>query len=132
MEAHMARKKSQTLTDAELRIMEVLWQKSEASVRDVTDALALEDNPPAYTTVLTMLRILHEKGQVEYHKVGRAFIYKPLVDRRQAQTGVIDYVLNRFFQGSPKLLVQNLLENESISKTELAEIKKRLDAGEEA
>lgn len=127
----MARRKSQTLTDAELRIMEVLWEKGEASVRDVTDALAHEDNPPAYTTVLTMLRILNDKGQASYRKEGRAFIYKPLVDRQQAQTGVLDYVLNRFFQGSPKLLVQNLLENESITGRELDEIKKHLDASEE-
>lgn len=127
----MARKKSQTLTDAELRIMEVLWRLGQASVRDVTDTLAKEDNPPAYTTVLTMLRILHEKNQVEYHKEGRAFIYKPLVNRQQAQSGVLDYVLSRFFQGSPKLLVQNLLENESISKTELDEIKRRIDVSEE-
>lgn len=127
----MARKKSQTLTDAELRIMEVLWQKGEASVRDVTDVLSQEDNPLAYTTVLTMLRILKDKDQVAYHKQGRAFIYKPLVNRHQAQSGVIDYVLSRFFQGSPKLLVQNLLENESITKTELEEIKRRLETSEE-
>jgi len=70
----MARKPSKTLTDGELRIMEVLWQKKNASVRDVCDVLNEKDDV-AYNTVQTMMRILEDKGYLNHHKEGRAFVY---------------------------------------------------------
>lgn len=119
----MPRKKSQTLTDSELRIMDVLWDKGQGSVKDVTEILAVSDQPVAYNTVLTMLRILHEKGYVNYFKEGRAFIYEPLLAREQASAKAARHLLRRFFDGSPSLLVQNLMEREEIPPEEMARLK---------
>lgn len=122
----MPRKKSPTLTETELRIMDVLWKRGTASVRDTTEALASSDQPLAYNSVLTMLRILHEKGYVSYEKQGRAFVYTPVVGREQARRGVVDYLLSRFFDNSPSLLVQNLLDREEIEEDELARLEERI------
>jgi predicted transcriptional regulator len=128
----MPRKKSQTLTDSELRIMDVLWDKGQGSVKDVTEILAGSDQPVAYNTVLTMLRILHEKGYVNYLKEGRAFIYTPVVAREQARSKAARHLIRRFFDGSPSLLVQNLLEGEEIPPEELARLKRLVaEDGEE-
>ena len=121
----MPRRKSPTLTEAELRIMEALWTLGHGSVRQVTGVIS-GDQPVAYNTVLTMLRILKNKGYVSYHKQGRAFIYKPLVDRGEARAGVLRYLLRRFFDDSPLLLVQNLLENEKIEPDELERLKQKI------
>jgi predicted transcriptional regulator len=121
----MARKKSPTLTEAEHRIMAVIWELGEASVKDVADRLA-ETKDLAYNTVSTMLKILLDKGYVDYRKEGRAFIYRPLVDRRQARAKAVKHLLNRFFNNSPDLLIQNLLEDEQISTGELEELKQRV------
>lgn len=121
----MARKKSATLTDAELRIMDVLWDKGEATVKDVTEALS-ESQGVAYNTVLTVLRILNNKGYVEYRKEGRAFVYSPLVNRKQERRAVLQHLLDRFFNNSPALLVQNLIEDESLDAEDLARLKKRI------
>ena len=126
----MPRKKSKTLTEAELRIMEALWSLGEGSVKEVTDTMP-PDDAVAYNTVLTMLRILKQKGYVDYHKRGRAFIYYPLIDRGQARTNVVRYLVSRFFNDSPSLLVQNLLENEDLDPTELARLKNALESEED-
>lgn len=125
----MARKKSSTLTDAELRLMEVLWDKQEATVGDVVEALPRK-NPLAYSTVLTTLRILENKGYIAHRKTGRAFVYYPLVGRSQARQSVIDYVVSRFFNNSPELLVLKVLENEQIDPRELQQLKKKIDRQE--
>jgi len=123
----LARKKSSTLTEAELRIMDVLWEKGRASVKDVTEALATGEQPLAYNTVLTMLRILHQKKYANYLKEGRAFIYEPLVGKEQARQNVVSYLLNRFFDNSPSLLVQNLLDSEAVDASELEQLKQRIE-----
>jgi len=122
----MPRKKSQTLTDAELKVMEVLWEQGPATVRAVTDALARQ-RPVAYTTVLTMLRILDEKGYVDHEKQGRAHVYRPLVGREEARSSVIKHLLSRFFNNSPALLVQNLLQDEDIDPGELRRLKAEIE-----
>ena len=127
----MPRKKSKTLTDGELRIMEVLWACGTASVKDVTERLAETDQPVAYNTVLTMLRILAQKGYVDHHKQGRAFIYQPVVNRAQARKRVLDDLLGRFFNNSPALLVQNLLDREDVDADELARLKRRIAQSQE-
>ncbi len=106
--------------------MEVLWRRGQASVRDVADALS-QAKPVAYTTALTMLRILNEKGYVDYVKQGRAFIYRPVVDRDQARNNVVKHLLSRFFNDSPALLVQNLLRQESIEPEELRRLKQQIE-----
>ena len=122
----MARKKSATLPDGELRIMTVLWARPRASVKDVTEQMASDGSEVAYSTVLTMLRILHEKGYVSYEKEGRAFIYSALIDRDQERDTVLQKMLNRFFNGSPSLLVQNLLDREDVNESELLKLQDRI------
>jgi len=122
----MARKPSKTLTDGELRIMEVLWKKKNASVRDVCDVLN-EKEDVAYNTVQTMMRILEDKGYLQHHKEGRAFVYAPVVDRKSARSSALKHFMSSFFDGSPKALVQNLIEDENIDKMEIDRLRKLLD-----
>jgi len=115
----VARKKSPNLTDAELRLMDVIWDKGEATVSEVADALP-PDLGLAYNTVLTTMRILEEKGFLRHSKSkeGRAFLYRPVVGRDEASRTAVRYLVSRFFRNSPELLVLNLLEDEKLSGTE--------------
>ena len=122
----MPRKKSPNLTDAELRLMEVLWDKGEATVSDVVEKLP-KKVPLAYSTVLTTLRILETKGYLQHVKEGRAFVYKPIVGREQARETAITHLLRRFFEDSPELLMLNLIEGKKISHRELARLRKRIE-----
>jgi BlaI family penicillinase repressor len=114
----MARRRSAALTDGELRIMRVLWNRSQATVGEIADQI--EDSPrPAYNTVLTMLRILETKGYVRHDKDGRAFVYAPVINRSEARRSALSHLLHRFFDGSPELLVLDLLGHEEASPAEL-------------
>jgi predicted transcriptional regulator len=124
----MPRPKSPTLTDGDLRLMRVLWDKGEASVGEVVTALQ-EKPKPAYNTVLTLLRILERKGYVTHRKEGRAFVFQPTVDRSNARKSALATLVDRFFEGSPRLLVLNLLEDEQFSAEALSEIKQRIEEG---
>jgi len=125
----MARKKSPTLTEGELRLMDVLWARGDASVGDVVDAVG--DPPLAYNTVLTTLRILERKGYVKHRTVGRAFVYSPKVGRDEARSNVIAYVVSRFFDNSPRALMLQLLGDETLDEREVARIRALLErAGE--
>ena len=97
--------------------MDVLWDRGESTVADV--AAAIEHPPLAYNTVLTTLRILEQKGYVRHKAAGRAFIYRAAVARDDARAGVVRHVLSQFFEGSPRELVLNLLESESVDANEL-------------
>jgi predicted transcriptional regulator len=119
----MARKRSLTLTDAESRVMSVLWQRETATVGDVVAALR-QDRVVTYSTVQTILRILETKGYVTHEKVARAFVYRPAVDERQARQRALKHLAARLFNGSPSLLVLNVLEDEAIDRTELRRLKK--------
>ena len=121
----MAGKKSQGLTDAELRLMEVVWEKGSATVSDVVEALP-KDLPLAYSTVLTTLRILETKGYLAHIKDGRAFIYRPVVGREQARESAVTHLLRRFFEGSPELLMLKLMEKRKIDQKELKRLRKRI------
>jgi BlaI family penicillinase repressor len=127
----MARPRSTTLTEGEQRIMEVLWRLGEGSVQDVTNALAATE-PVAYTTALTMLRILNEKNYVEYRKEGKAHVYVPLVTRDTARSSALRQLLRRFFDDSPEELAQHLLREEDIDLHELdrlnAKVGQKVDA----
>ena len=122
----LARKKSATLTEAELRLMEILWERGPSTVGDVVEALP-EDLPLAYSTVLTTLRIMDDKNYVRHTKEGRAFIYHPAVDRVEARRSAVRQLLSRFFSDSPGLLVLNVLEQETIDAVELRQLKKMID-----
>src|ERR1044071_916575 len=121
----MARRKSPTLTEVELELMDVLWERGRATVSEIVESLP--DERLAYSSVLTMMRILEQKGYVTHEKEGRAFIYRPLVDRQQAQKSVIGYLLRRFFDTSPELLVVNLLEHEEVGPEEVSRLKQMIE-----
>ena len=119
----MARKPSPALTDAEARVMAVLWQMQAATVGDVVAALT-KKRMVSYSTVQTILRILEAKGYVTHDKVARAFLYRPLVDERQARRRALRHLVSRLFNGSPSLLVLNVLDDEEIDPAELKHLKK--------
>jgi len=122
----VARKKTTGLTDAELRLMEVLWSKGSATVSDVVEGLP-KNVDLAYSTVLTTLRILENKGYVRHTKDGRAFVYRPVMGREQARDRALTHLVRRFFEGSPELLVLNLMESKKIDPAELARLRQRID-----
>jgi predicted transcriptional regulator len=122
----VARKKSPSLTDAELRLMDILWEKGSATVSDVVEGLP-KDPALAYSTVLTTLRILENKGYVRHTKDGRAFVYHPLVGREQARENAVTHLLRRFFEDSPELLMLNLIDGKKIDAEELARLRKRIE-----
>jgi predicted transcriptional regulator len=114
------------LTDAEL----IIWDHAPVSVQAVVDALPA-DLDLAYSTVLTTMRILEEKGFLRHTKEGRAFVYHPVIAREDASRSALRYVLDRFFGSKPELLVQNILGDNDISKKELAQLKKMIAAAED-
>ena len=122
----MPRKKSPSLTDAELRLMEVLWSIGSGTVADVADALP-EGAPLAYSSVLTTLRVLENKGYLTHRKDGRAFIYRPLVGREQARQSAVAHLVSRFFENSPELLMLNLLGDGKLKPGELDRLKARIE-----
>lgn len=125
----MARKKSPTLTDAELRLMDVLWQKGRATVAEVTEALP--PPPIAYNTVLTTMRILEQKGYVAHDEEGRAYVYRPLVEKEEAAKSAVGLLLKRFFGNNAGALALRLVEDEKPSETELERLRALIDAYEE-
>ena len=126
----MARQKSVGLTDAELRLMEVLWTRGSATVSDVVDGLP-KRVLLAYSTVLTTLRILEVKGYLTHTKEGRAFVYRPAIGRDQVREKAVTHLIRRFFEGSPELLMLNLVEGRKVAPAELQRIRRRI-AGEES
>ena len=123
----MARKKSSTLTDAELRLMEIIWDRGPSTVQGVVDALPA-DTPLAYSTVLTMLRILEKKSYLTHKKDGRAYVYESVVEKGEAQRGALQHLMKRFFDDSPELLVLNLMENSEFDAADLERLKSMIDS----
>jgi BlaI family transcriptional regulator, penicillinase repressor len=122
-------RKSPTLTEAELRLMEVLWLKGSATVQQILEHLP-EKEPLAYNSVLTTIRILEKKGYVKHAKDGRAFVYSPLVERKDATRSEISRLVTRFFGDSHELLVLNLLEDRGIDAAEIKRLRKMLEGSE--
>ena len=122
----MPRKTSLHLTEAELRLMNVLWDRGKATVGEVAEALT-GPAPLAYSSVLTTLRILETKGYLRHSKEGRAFVYEPAVGRAEAGQGAVRHLLSRFFNNSPELLVANLLRDEKLDRQELSRLKKLIN-----
>ncbi len=124
----MPPRKSATLTEAELRLMDVLWQKGKATVQEVLDSLP-EKQPLAYNSVLTTIRILEKKGYVGHIKDGRAHVYTPVVERQDATRTEVRHLISRFFKDSHELLVLNILEDQSIDADELKRLRELLQEG---
>ena len=125
----MARKRSKTLTEAELRLMEVLWEKGRATVAEVT--AALPPPPLAYNSVLTTMRILEQKGFVAHEEAGRAFVYRPLLQRDAAAQTAVGHLVSRFFENSSASLALRLIERQRPSADEMARLKALIDRYEE-
>lgn len=122
----MARNQSVTLTEAELRIMNVLWLKGSATVHEVMDGLPAEP-VLAYNSVLTIVRILERKGYLKHLKDGRAHIFVPQVDRKKASRLEVRHLVNRFFGNSHESLVLNILEEKGIDAEELDRLRQLLE-----
>src|SRR5215467_9992403 len=125
----MPRKKPFTLTNAEHRIMEIIWARGSATVAEVVEGLKGKD---AYTTILTLMRILKAKGYLSTRKEGRAFVFVPKVDRETAARKAVDQLLAKFFAGSPSELVLSFLREEELTPEELQVIKQQIMDSEEA
>jgi len=122
----MPRKTSQTLTEAELRIMQVLWQKGPGSVQQILDAIP--GNPSlAYNSVLTTIRILERKGYVGHAKDGRAHIFTARVAEEEASRSEIRHLVSRFFRNSHEDLVLNILEDRGVAPEELNRLREMLE-----
>jgi predicted transcriptional regulator len=119
----MARKKATTLTNAEHRIMEVLWARGSATVAEVVEAL---DGRDAYTTILTLMRILKAKGYLTTRKEGRAHVFTPRVDRDTAARKAVHQLLSKFFSGSASELVLSFLREDELTPEELDELKHKI------
>jgi len=118
----MPPKKSITLTEAELRLMRIFWQRGESAVNDLVSAMP-DGEPLAYNSVLTTVRILEQKGYVEHRQEGRAFVYRPCVAENEASRSEVRHVLNRFFGNSRERLLLSLLGDEEITPEELRLLK---------
>lgn len=125
----MARPQTENLTEAEQRIMTELWRLGEASVRALTDALAPRYNL-AYTTVLTTVRIMADKGYLDFRKEGRAHIYRPVLSPQRARTDALGQIARTLFGGSSKSLAQHLVEDNQLSLDDIDELRALLIARE--
>jgi predicted transcriptional regulator len=125
----VARQPSKTLTEAELRLMDVLWEKGRATIAEVT--AALPPPPIAYNSVLTTMRILEQKGYVAHEEAGRAFVYRAIVARDTAAQSAVGHLLSRFFENSSSSLALRLIESERPSDEELFRLKALIEQYEE-
>ena len=129
----MGRKRPAKLTPLEALVMDCVWEAGEATVRQVREGLR-DRRKLAYNTVLTVMRILREKGFLASERQGRMDVYRPLVEREQVARRSLSDVLDRFFQGSATALVSQLLESEELSDEELRtirrEVNRQLDTAE--
>ncbi len=111
------------LTNAEHRIMEVIWARGSATVAEVVEALGDKD---AYTTILTLIRILKSKGYLTCNKAGRAYVFSPAVDRDTVARKATHQLLSKFFAGSPSELVLSFLRDEELTTEDLDQIKRMI------
>ena len=123
----MPPKRSITLTEAELRLMKLLWLRGESAVADLVTALA-DERALAYTSVLTTVRILEQKGYVTHRQEGRAFLYSPCVAEHEASRSEVRHVLQRFFGNSRERLLLSLLGDDEITAEELQRLKQAIAA----
>jgi len=124
----MTRRKTERLTPLELEIMQVLWETGAANVQTVQQQLKRE---LAYTTVQTMLNILHRKGKVKRALKDRAYFYKPAVSRRQVVKQAVNDLVEHLFGGSVENLVMSLVETKHLTAEKMTRLNKLLEESEE-
>jgi predicted transcriptional regulator len=122
----MPPKRSNTLTEAELRLMKILWRRGESAVTDLVSAMP-DGEPLAYNSVLTTIRILEQKGYVEHRQAGRAFVYRPCVAEEEASRSEVKYLMSRFFDNSRERLLLSLLGDDEISAEELRRLREAIE-----
>lgn len=122
----MPPRQSATLTQAELRIMDVLWQRGSGTIQEILESLPAKPLL-AYNSILTTVRILEKKGYLKHVKDGRAHVYAPLVARAEATRSEIGHLVSRFFKDSHEQLVLNILEDRGLDQAELAQLKQMLE-----
>jgi len=125
----MPPKQSETLTEAELRVMNVLWGKGPGTVQQVLDWLSREHDL-AYNSVLTTIRVLEKKGYLKHTKDGRAHIYRPIVARDEASRSEVRHLVSRFFGNSHQSLLVNLLREQNLDAEELKQLRQILESSE--
>ncbi|HEV2619170.1 MAG TPA: BlaI/MecI/CopY family transcriptional regulator [Acidobacteriaceae bacterium] len=121
----MPPRKSHTLTEAELRLMKLLWARGESTVGDLVAAIPTAE-ALAYTSVLTTVRILEQKGYVRHRQEGRAFLYSTCVAERDAGRSEIRHTMQRFFGNSRERLLLSLLGDDEIDPDELRRLKEAI------
>ena len=121
----MARRRSVPLTEAEQRLMEIVWSAGPATVSHIVEAIPATERP-AYNTVQTIMKILERKGYVQHRAEGRAFVYQAVVDREAAAQTALSHVMQRFFGGSPRALALNLIEGDHLTEDELDELQRTI------
>lgn len=122
--------KTRTLTEQELEIMKVVWERKAATVRDVYETLR-ERKGVAYTTVMTMMNILESKGHLVKRPEGRAYVYEPSQAQTQVISGMVQDFVDRVFDGAARPLVLSLLQERKLSREDLEEISRLIDEEEE-
>ena len=125
----MPPKKSITLTEAELRLMKMLWQRGESAVGELVAAMP-EGSALAYNSVLTTIRILEQKGYVHHRQEGRAFLYSPSIAEHEASKTEVRHIMQRFFGNSRERLLLSLLGDDEITPDELRRLKDAISAAE--
>jgi len=118
-------RQSDTLTEAELRIMNVLWEMGSGTVQQVLDSIT-QTPTLAYNSVLTTIRVLERKGYLKHLKDGRAHVYTPLVGQQEATRSEIRHLVSRFFKNSQEQLVLNLLEDQGVGQEEIDRLREML------
>jgi BlaI family penicillinase repressor len=118
------------LTRQELQIMKVVWELGVATVKEVCNAMS-QRKATAYTTILTLMGILEEKGALIHSRSGRAYVYRPLLSRQQATRNQVHDVLVRLFDGDPERLIENVLENEVKDTDQLENVRILLESRQE-
>lgn len=113
----------------ELRIMKVVWEMGRATVHDVKEALG-KGRKPAYSTILTMMRKIEAKGYLEHDVDNRTYVYRPTISQEDVRHSILGDILDRVFEGSPALLMNCLVEQKDIDKTELEQIKELIREAE--
>lgn len=127
----MPPRKSVTLTEAELRLMDVVWQRGESTVQQVLEALPKRP-ALAYNSVLTTIRILEQKGYVQHRQEGRAYVYSPCVAEHEASRSEVRHMMQRFFDNSRERLLLSLLGDDEISPDELNRLKEAIAKAEDS
>ena len=122
----MRRQPGRKLGELELRILNILWQRGPSTVREVLEEVPV-DPRPAYTTVLTMMRLMHEKGYLDRREQGRAHIYQTRLRERRVKRSLLRDLIDGAFRGSAEALVVRLLEDENLSREELRRVRRLIE-----